>query len=87
MDGEREREREREREWRRARRGAERKVAEERGTERRMGRVAGNISCTEPETVETAGKLHHAGSCDCRQNSSRECSKPDTVGKFYDQGA
>ena len=40
-----------------------------------MGRVAGNISCTEPETVETVSKLHHAGSCDCRQSSSREFTR------------
>ena len=87
MDGEIEREREMEMEWRGERRGAERRVAEERWMEVWMGRVAGNINCTEPETAETVSKFHHAGSCDCRQSSSRECSKPDTVGKFQDQGA
>ena len=46
---------------------------------------AGNISCTGPETVETVGKFHHAGSCDCRQSSSRGCRKPNSVGKFKDR--
>ena len=59
MDGGRERER-----WSGwgERRGAERRVAEKRWMEAWMGRVAGNISCTERETVETVSKFHHAGS-------------------------